>query len=92
MCSMHTCLKCKLLHSFCMVHNFIQNAGIRGPFLVIVPLSTITNWQREFEAWSDFNIIVYHGRYVHKCKLISCVINNTCTCDYVLFSVQCYES
>jgi chromodomain-helicase-DNA-binding protein 7 len=35
--------------------------GIRGPFLVIVPLSTIGNWSREFETWTDFNIIVYHG-------------------------------
>jgi chromodomain-helicase-DNA-binding protein 7 len=35
--------------------------GIRGPFLVIVPLSTLGNWQREFEAWTDLNVIVYHG-------------------------------
>ncbi|GAB6030490.1 hypothetical protein CHUAL_007354 [Chamberlinius hualienensis] len=35
--------------------------GIRGPFLVIAPLSTITNWQREFETWSNLNVIVYHG-------------------------------
>ena len=35
--------------------------GIRGPFLVIVPLSTIGNWNREFESWTDFNVIVYHG-------------------------------
>ena len=35
--------------------------GIRGPFLVIAPLSTIPNWQREFELWSDMNVIVYHG-------------------------------
>ena len=35
--------------------------GIRGPFLVIAPLSTIPNWQREFELWSEMNVIVYHG-------------------------------
>ena len=35
--------------------------GIRGPFLVIAPLSTIPNWQREFELWSNMNVIVYHG-------------------------------
>ena len=32
-----------------------------GPFLVIVPLSTITHWHREFSSWTDLNIIVYHG-------------------------------
>ena len=39
----------------------IYKYGIRGPFLVIVPLSTIGNWQREFELWSDMNVVVYHG-------------------------------
>ena len=47
---------------------FFQNAGIRGPFLVIAPLSTIANWQREFETWSDLNVVVYHGRYVQREK------------------------
>ena len=37
--------------------------GIRGPFLVIVPLSTLANWQREFDLWTDMNAVVYHGRY-----------------------------
>lgn len=39
----------------------IAKAGVYGPFLVIVPLSTVANWQREFENWSDFNVVVYHG-------------------------------
>jgi len=36
-------------------------AGVQGPFLVIAPLSTITNWEREFAMWTDMNAIVYHG-------------------------------
>ncbi|KAJ6625459.1 transcription regulator [Mycena sp. CBHHK59/15] len=33
-----------------------------GPFLVIVPLSTITAWQMQFAAWSpDINVITYIG-------------------------------
>ena len=39
----------------------IHDTGILGPFLVIAPLSTIPNWQREFELWTDMNVIVYHG-------------------------------
>lgn len=39
----------------------VYDYGIRGPFLVIAPLSTIPNWQREFEGWTDLNVIVYHG-------------------------------
>lgn len=41
--------------------NAVHEYGVRGPFLVIAPLSTIPNWQREFEGWTDLNVIVYHG-------------------------------
>ncbi len=35
---------------------------IRGPFLVVVPLSTIPNWMREFKRWVPFvNSVVYIG-------------------------------
>ncbi|XP_024291852.1 chromodomain-helicase-DNA-binding protein 8 [Oncorhynchus tshawytscha] len=39
----------------------VFGAGVQGPFLVIAPLSTITNWEREFAIWTDMNAIVYHG-------------------------------
>lgn len=41
--------------------NSVWEYGVRGPFLIIAPLSTIPNWQREFEAWTEMNVIVYHG-------------------------------
>ena len=41
--------------------EMVFRTGIHGPFLVIAPLSTICNWQREFEGWTDQNCIVYHG-------------------------------
>jgi chromodomain-helicase-DNA-binding protein 7 len=44
----------------------IASHGIRGPFLVIVPLSTVGNWIKEFETWTDFNVIVYHGSTVSR--------------------------
>lgn len=50
----------KTIQSLTFIHA-VQEYGIRGPFLVIAPLSTIPNWQREFEAWTDMNVIVYHG-------------------------------
>ncbi|XP_070700523.1 chromodomain-helicase-DNA-binding protein 8 isoform X3 [Pempheris klunzingeri] len=39
----------------------VYGANIQGPFLVIAPLSTITNWEREFSTWTQMNAIVYHG-------------------------------
>uniref|UniRef100_A0A0N5APN4 Chromodomain-helicase-DNA-binding protein 1 n=1 Tax=Syphacia muris TaxID=451379 RepID=A0A0N5APN4_9BILA len=35
---------------------------VYGPFLVVVPLSTMAAWQREFENWAhDLNVVTYMG-------------------------------
>ena len=31
-----------------------------GPYLIIVPLSTLSHWKREVETWTDMNVVVYH--------------------------------
>ncbi|XP_074582487.1 protein CHROMATIN REMODELING 5 [Curcuma longa] len=43
--------------------GFLYNAqDIRGPFLVVVPLSTLSNWAREFRKWlPEMNVVVYVG-------------------------------
>ncbi len=38
-----------------------ESFGIRGPFLIIVPLSTVTQWQRALTTWTDINTILYTG-------------------------------
>ena len=36
--------------------------SLYGVFLLVVPLSTMTSWQREFEIWApDINVVVYLG-------------------------------
>ncbi|XP_070543055.1 chromodomain-helicase-DNA-binding protein 1-like isoform X2 [Ptychodera flava] len=41
------------------LHNAYQ---LYGPHLLVVPLSTMTAWQREFDAWApDLNELVYIG-------------------------------
>ena len=33
-----------------------------GPFLVVIPLSTVQGWQREFKKWcEDLNVVLYLG-------------------------------
>lgn len=49
--------------------NSVWEYGVRGPFLIIAPLSTIPNWQREFEGWTDMNVVVYHGSQQSKSML-----------------------
>lgn len=44
----------------------IHRVGIKGPFLIIAPLSTIANWEREFRTWTHLNVIVYHGSMVSR--------------------------
>uniref|UniRef100_A0A673K4E7 Chromodomain-helicase-DNA-binding protein 9-like n=1 Tax=Sinocyclocheilus rhinocerous TaxID=307959 RepID=A0A673K4E7_9TELE len=44
----------------------ICRIGIKGPFLIIAPLSTIANWEREFRTWMNLNVIVYHGSVVSR--------------------------
>ncbi|CAN0131795.1 unnamed protein product, partial [Ascophyllum nodosum] len=39
---------------------FMNSERERGPFLVVVPLTTIEHWRREVEAWTEMNLCVYH--------------------------------
>jgi len=34
--------------------------SLRGPYLIIAPLSTIGHWNREIETWTDMNLCKYY--------------------------------
>ncbi len=34
--------------------------GLRGPFLVIAPLSTLEHWKRTGDNWTNLNCILYY--------------------------------
>ena len=35
---------------------------VRGPFLIVAPLSLVTQWQSELKSWApDLNVVLYHG-------------------------------
>jgi ATP-dependent DNA helicase len=41
--------------------------GIKGPFLVVGPLSVISNWVREVEMWTEgIPVVLYHGSKEHR--------------------------
>lgn len=42
--------------------SFSSQGHSKGPFLVSAPLSTIINWEREFEMWApDMYVVTYVG-------------------------------
>ena len=43
-----------------VLEHLRQREHVRGPFLVIAPLATLGNWKREFESWTNMNVVVYH--------------------------------
>ena len=61
-----------------------------GPFLVVVPLSTLTNWKIEFEKWApSIKKVIYKGSPQERKELAVYIKNNkfnVCltTYEYVL--------
>lgn len=52
----------KTIQTISLITYLIEKKNQPGPFLVIVPLSTLTNWNSEFEKWAPtVQRIVYKG-------------------------------
>jgi hypothetical protein len=52
----------KTIQTICFFNYLSETHGLYGPFLMVVPLSTMAAWQKEFEQWApDLNFIVYIG-------------------------------
>nr|CCA22651.1 chromodomainhelicaseDNAbinding protein putative [Albugo laibachii Nc14] len=50
----------KTIQVAAVLEHFVTEESIRGPFLIVVPLSTIQHWRRELQGWTDLNVCVYH--------------------------------
>ncbi|KAI8384576.1 SNF2 family N-terminal domain-containing protein, partial [Radiomyces spectabilis] len=51
----------KTVQSVAFLVDLYHNLGVRGPFLVVAPLSTIPHWERAFKAWTDLNVVDFRG-------------------------------
>ncbi|KAJ1958911.1 ATP-dependent DNA helicase Snf21, partial [Dipsacomyces acuminosporus] len=57
----------KTIQTISLVTYLIEKKQQNGPFLIIVPLSTITNWILEFEKWApSVKVIGYKGNPVQR--------------------------
>ncbi len=52
----------KTVQIVCYLEHLYRVEKIHRPFLVVVPLSTVEHWRREFEGWTDMVCCVYHDR------------------------------
>lgn len=60
---------------------------IAGPYLVVVPLSTVPNWIKEFRKWlPQVNALVYVGdsksREVRRTPSLPCSISHELQCTF----------
>ncbi|XP_068214865.1 chromodomain-helicase-DNA-binding protein Mi-2 homolog isoform X13 [Palaemon carinicauda] len=52
----------KTIQTIVFLYSLYKEGHSKGPFIVAVPLSTIINWEREFEVWApDFYVVTYVG-------------------------------
>jgi len=52
----------KTIQTITFLYSLYKEGHCRGPFLIAVPLSTLINWEREFELWApEFYVVSYVG-------------------------------
>ncbi|PBC26249.1 ATP-dependent helicase brm [Apis cerana cerana] len=52
----------KTIQTIALVTYLMEKKKVNGPFLIIVPLSTLSNWVLEFEKWAPSVVVVsYKG-------------------------------
>ncbi|BFZ23291.1 hypothetical protein BsWGS_26330 [Bradybaena similaris] len=52
----------KTIQTIAFLYSLYKEGHCKGPFLVSAPLSTIINWEREFEFWApDLYVVTYIG-------------------------------
>lgn len=52
----------KTIQTITFLYSLFKEGHSKGPFLVSAPLSTIINWEREFETWApEFYVVTYVG-------------------------------
>jgi chromodomain-helicase-DNA-binding protein 1 len=52
----------KTIQTICFLSYLFETHNLYGPFLLVVPLSTMTAWQKEFAQWApQINVVTYLG-------------------------------
>lgn len=60
----------KTIQSISFLSTLYHRYELTGPFLVVVPLSTMAAWQKEFAQWApSLNMVTYMGEGVARDKV-----------------------
>ena len=52
----------KTIQIISFITSLMNLHHVYGPFLIVVPLSTLVAWHREFHKWApEINVVVYIG-------------------------------
>jgi len=52
----------KTIQIIAFLSVLMDSYHVYGPFLLVVPLSTLVTWQREFKTWAPhINVVIYIG-------------------------------
>ena len=65
----------KTIQTIALFQYLIENKDVSGPFLVVVPLSTLSNWMVEFKKWAPkIKVVVYKGPPAHRKQIVANVL------------------
>jgi ATP-dependent DNA helicase len=54
----------------------LKALGVRGPHLIVAPLSTLMNWATEFRKWApSMPVVIYHGTKQDRREMRKTVLN-----------------
>eukprot|EP01117_Protostelium_nocturnum_P017066 TRINITY_DN687_c0_g4_i1.p1 TRINITY_DN687_c0_g4~~TRINITY_DN687_c0_g4_i1.p1 ORF type:complete len:1707 (+),score=771.90 TRINITY_DN687_c0_g4_i1:229-5349(+) len=52
----------KTIQAISILQYLFEEQKVPGPFLIVAPMSTIEQWKRETEEWTNMIPIIYHGK------------------------------
>ncbi|KAI9891451.1 MAG: hypothetical protein M1814_002770 [Vezdaea aestivalis] len=66
----------KTLQTIALI-TFLKQINVKGPFLIVAPLSTLSNWIQEFEKWTPkIKALQYHGSKPERDEIIRKQLSN----------------
>lgn len=60
----------KTIQTISFLYHLNSKEGVLGPFLILAPLTTLHQWRREIEDWTNFNCLLYYDEGPSKVREI----------------------